>query len=164
MILSTLCYIEKDNKYLMLHRTKKKNDINKDKWLGIGGKFEEGESPEECIVREVMEETGLKLNSEVMEETGLKLNSYKLRTVVTYVSTNWETEYMYVFTSNDFTGDLIECNEGDLQWINKKEVTKLNTWEGDKIFVEKLKNDSGFFTVKFEYDGDKLVKYNLKEY
>ena len=152
MILSTLCYIEKDNKYLMLHRTKKKNDINKDKWLGIGGKFEEGESPEECIVREVM------------EETGLKLNSYQLRTIVTYVSTNWETEYMYVFTSNDFTGDLIECNEGDLQWIDKKEVTKLNTWEGDKIFVEKLQNDSGFFTVKFEYDGDKLIKYNLKEY
>ena len=152
MILSTLCYIEKDNKYLMLHRTKKKNDISKDKWLGIGGKFEEGESPEECIVREVM------------EETGLKLNSYQLRTIVTYVSTDWETEYMYVFTSNDFTGDLIECNEGDLQWIDKKEVTKLNTWEGDKIFVEKLQNDSGFFTVKFEYDGDKLVKYNLKEY
>lgn len=152
MILSTLCYIEKDDKYLMLHRTKKKNDINKDKWLGIGGKFEEGESPEECIVREVM------------EETGLKLNSYQLRTIVTYVSTDWETEYMYVFTSNDFTGDLIECNEGDLQWIDKKEVTKLNTWEGDKIFVEKLQNDSGFFTVKFEYDGDKLVKYNLKEY
>ena len=124
MILSTLCYIEKDNKYLMLHRTKKKNDINKDKWLGIGGKFEEGESPEECIVREVM------------EETGLKLNSYQLRTIVTYVSTNWETEYMYVFTSNDFTGNLIECNEGDLQWIDKKEVTKLNTWEGDKIFVD----------------------------
>ena len=99
-----------------------------------------------------------------MEETGLKLNSYKLRTIVTYISTNWETEYMYVFTSNDFTGDLIECNEGDLQWIDKKEVTKLNTWEGDKIFVEKLQNDSGFFTVKFEYDGDKLVKYNLKEY
>ncbi len=152
MILSTLCYIEKDNKYLMLHRTKKKNDISKDKWLGIGGKFEEGESPEECIVREVM------------EETGLKLNSYQLRTIVTYVSTNWETEYMYVFTSNDFTGNLIECNEGDLQWIDKKEVTKLNTWEGDKIFMEKLQNDNIFFTVKFEYDGDKLVKYNLKEY
>ena len=152
MILSTLCYIEKDNKYLMLHRTKKKNDINKDKWLGIGGKFEEGESPEECIIREVM------------EETGLKLNSYKLRAIITYVSTSWETEYVYVFTSNDFTGDLIECNEGDLQWIDKKEVTKLNIWEGDKIFVEKLRNDNKFFTVKFEYDGEKLVKYDLKEY
>lgn len=152
MIFSTLCYLEKDGKYLMLHRTKKKNDINKDKWLGIGGKFEDGESPEECIVREVK------------EETGLTLNTYKLRCAVTYVSTNWETEYMYVFTSNDFTGELIECNEGDLQWIGKDKVTELNTWEGDKIFVEKIKNNDSFFTVKFNYDGEKLIKYDLKEY
>ncbi len=152
MILSTLCYIEKDKKYLMLHRTKKKNDINKDKWIGIGGKFEDGESPEECIIREVK------------EETGLTLNTYKLRCIVTYVSTNWETEYMYVFTSNDFTGELIECNEGDLQWIRKDRVTQLNTWEGDKIFVEKIQKDNNFFTVKFNYDGDKLIKYDLKEY
>ena len=152
MILSTLCYIEKDDKYLMLHRTKKKKDINKNKWLGIGGKFEEGESPEECIIREVK------------EETGLILKNYQLRCIVTYVSTTWETEYMYVFTSNDFMGDIIECNEGDLQWIDKKEVTKLNTWEGDKIFVEKLQKDSKFFTVKFEYDGEKLIRYDLREY
>ena len=152
MILSTLCYIEKDGKYLMLHRTKKKNDINKDKWLGIGGKFEDGESPEECIIREVK------------EETGLILNTYKLRCVVTYVSTNWETEYMYVFTSNDYTGKLIECNEGDLQWIEKDKVTELKTWEGDKIFVEKIKNNDSFFTVKFNYDGEMLIKYDLKEY
>lgn len=152
MILSTLCYIEKDGKYLMLHRTKKKNDISKDKWLGIGGKFKEGESPEECIVRETK------------EETGLSLKSYKLRCIVTYVSTTWETEYMYVFTSNEFEGDVIECNEGDLQWIDKNEVTNLNTWEGDKIFIEKIQNDNNFFTVKFEYDEEKLVKYDLKEY
>lgn len=152
MILSTLCYIEKDGKYLMLHRTKKKNDISQDKWLGIGGKFEEGESPEECIVRETK------------EETGLILNSYKLRGIVTYVSTSWETEYMYVFTSNDFTGELIECNEGDLQWIEKDEVAKLNTWEGDHIFLEKIQKDDTFFTVKFKYDGDKLLDYDLKEY
>ena len=152
MILSTLCYIEKDNQYLMLHRTKKKNDINKDKWIGIGGKFEENESPEECIIREVK------------EETGLHLKSYQLRCIVTYVSTNWETEYMYVFTSDDFEGNIIECNEGDLQWVNKDEVTKLNTWEGDKIFIEKMQKDNDFFTVKFEYDGDKLLRYALKEY
>ena len=152
MILSTLCYIEKDRKYLMLHRTKKKNDINKDKWLGIGGKFEEGESPEECITRELK------------EETGLTLNSYKLRCIVTYVSTNWETEYMYVFTSNDFTGELIECNEGDLQWIEKDKVTELNTWEGDKICVDQIQNDNKFFTIKFNYDREKLIKYDLKEY
>ena len=152
MILSTLCYIEKDRKYLMLHRTKKKNDINKDKWLGIGGKFEEGESPEECITRELK------------EETGLTLNSYKLRCIVTYVSTNWETEYMYVFTSNDFTGELIECNEGDLQWIEKDKVTELNTWEGDQIFVDQIQNDNKFFTIKFNYDREKLIKYDLKEY
>lgn len=152
MILSTLCYIENEGKYLMLHRTKKKNDINKDKWLGIGGKFEENESPEECIIREVK------------EETGLTLISLKLRCVVTYVSTNWETEYMYVFTSNDFTGELIDCNEGDLQWIQKDKVTELNTWEGDKIFVEKIQNDNSFFTIKFNYDGEKLIKYDLNEY
>ena len=152
MILSSLCYIENNGKYLMLHRTKKENDINKDKWLGIGGKFEDGESPEECVVREVK------------EETGLTLNSYKLRCIVTYVSTTWETEYMYVFTSNDFTGTLIECNEGDLEWIDKKQITKLPTWEGDKLFVEKLQKDDTFFTVKFEYDGEKLIKYQLKQY
>ncbi len=152
MILSTLCYIEKDEKYLMLHRTKKKNDINKDKWLGIGGKFEAGESPEECMIREVK------------EETGLTLNTYRLRCIVTYVSTNWETEYMYVFTSNDFTGELIECNEGDLKWIPKNIITELNTWEGDKIFIEKIQNNNKFFTVKFNYDGEKLMNYNLKEY
>ena len=152
MILSTLCYIEKDGKYLMLHRTKKKNDINKDKWLGIGGKFEDRESPEECIIREVK------------EETGLTLNTYKLRCIVTYVSKKWETEYMYVFTSNDYTGKLIECNEGDLQWIEKDKVTELNTWEGDKIFVDEIQNNNKFFTIKFNYDGDRLIKYDLKEY
>lgn len=152
MILSTLCYIEKDNQYLMLHRTKKKNDINKDKWIGIGGKFEENESPEECITREVK------------EETGLHLKSYQLRCIVTYVSTNWETEYMYVFTSSEFKGNIIKCNEGDLQWVDKNEVTKLNIWEGDKIFIEKIQKDNKFFTVKFEYDGDKLLSYDLKEY
>lgn len=152
MILSTLCYIEEDGKYLMLHRTKKKNDINKDKWLGVGGKLEEGESPEECLLREVK------------EETGLMLKSYQLRGIITYVSTTWETEYMFLYTANQFEGDLIECDEGDLQWINKNEVTKLATWQGDKIFVEKMQNSDNLFTIKFEYDGEKLIKYYLKEY
>ena len=152
MINSTICYIEKDGKYLMLHRTKKEKDINKDKWIGIGGKFENKESPEECIIREVK------------EETGLTLNSYKLRGIVTYVSNEWETEYMYVFTSVDFSGELIECNEGDLEWIDKEKIFDLNIWEGDKIFLEKLQKDSKFFTAKFEYDGDKLLKYSLSEY
>ena len=152
MILATLCYIEKDGKYLMLHRTKKKNDINKNKWIGVGGKFEQGESPEECIVREVK------------EETGLTLKTYKLQCIVTYVSTAWETEYMYVFTSNDFTGELTECDEGDLQWIDKNKIKELETWEGDKIFLDKIQNNDNFFTVKFEYDGEKLVKYEVKDY
>lgn len=152
MILSTVCYIEKAGKYLMLHRTKKENDINKDKWIGIGGKFEKDESPEECILREVK------------EETGLNIKSYKLKCIVTYVSTKWETEYMYVFTANEFEGDLIECNEGDLQWIDKEKIEELNIWEGDKIFIKKMQESNSFFTIKFEYDGDKLMKYKLKQY
>ena len=152
MIFSTLCDIGKDGKYLMLHRTKKENDINKDKWLGIGGKFEKNESPEECIIREVK------------EETGLILKSFRLRCIVTYISTTWETEYMCVFTSNDFEGELIECNEGDLEWIDKNEIINLNTWEGDKIFTDKIENNDDFFTVKFEYDGDKLIKYDVNQY
>lgn len=152
MILSTLCYIEKDEKYLMLHRIKKENDVNKDKWIGIGGKFEDKESPEECVQREVK------------EETGLTLNSYKLRCIVTFVSSEYETEYMYVFTSNEFQGELIECNEGKLEWVSKNEIEKLNLWEGDKIFLNKIKNGDGFFTLKLKYEGEKLVNHSLKEY
>lgn len=152
MILSTVCYIEENGKYLMLHRVKKKNDINKDKWLGIGGKFEIGESPEECVIREVK------------EETGLTLEKYALRGVVTFVSTQCETEYIYIFTANKFSGELIECNEGDLQWIEKEKVTQLNIWEGDKVFINKIKKDDKFFTIKFIYNGDKLERYDLKEY
>lgn len=152
MINSSICYIEKDGKYLMLHRTKKEIDINKEKWIGVGGKFEDKESPEECIMREVK------------EETGLTLNSCKLRCIVTYVATNWETEYMYVFTSNDFSGELIECNEGDLEWVDKEKIFNLNLWEGDKIFLEKIQNDNTFFTMKFNYDGDNLLSYNLIQY
>lgn len=152
MILSTICYIEKEGKYLMLHRTKKKNDTNEGKWLGIGGKFEDKESPEDCIIREVK------------EETGLTLNSVKLRGILTFINTICETEYICVFTSNNYTGNLIECNEGDLQWVEKDKVTNLNLWEGDKIFIEKIKEGSPFFTIKYVYDGDTLLHYDLKEY
>lgn len=149
---TTTCYIEKDGKYLMLHRVKKKNDMNKDKWIGVGGKFEEGESPEECLLREVK------------EETGLDLNSYKLRCIVTYVSNKYETEQMYVFTSNDFSGELIECNEGNLKWIDKYNILNLNIWEGDKFFIKKMQKDDNFFTLKVEYEGEKLVNYKINEY
>ena len=152
MVNSTLCYIEKDGKYLMLHRVKKENDVNKEKWIGIGGKFEDQESPEECILRETK------------EETGLTLNSIKLRAVVTFTSKQYETDYMYLFTSDDFSGEIIECNEGNLEWIDKEELIKLNIWEGDKIFLNKIKENCPFFTLKLEYDGDKLVNYNLTEY
>lgn len=149
---TTTCYIEKDGKYLMLHRVKKKNDMNEGKWIGVGGKFEEGESPEECLVREVK------------EETGLILNSYELRCIVTYVSDKYETEQMYVFTSSDFKGELIECDEGILEWINKENILDLNIWEGDKFFIEKMHKDNNFFTLKVEYEGDCLINYKINEY
>lgn len=152
MLLTTLGYIEKDGKYLMLHRTKKEKDMNKDKWLGVGGKFEEGESPEECMIREAK------------EETGLILNSCNLRAVVTFVSSIYEAEHMYLFTCNDFEGELIECNEGELEWVEKDKVKELNSWEADRIFLEKLENNSGFFTMKVEYEGEKLVNYKVNQY
>lgn len=153
MILSTLCYIEKNGKYLMLNRNKKEKDINKGKWIGVGGKFEYGESPEECVLREVK------------EETGLILKSYKLRCIVTYVSNSWETEYMFVFTSNDFEGQqTLDCDEGDLKWIDKESIVDLNTWEGDKIFIKKIQEDDTFFTIKFIYNGEKLQSYDFKQY
>ena len=146
MRLTTICYIEQDGNYLMLHRTKKENDQSHDKWLGVGGKFEKDESPDECILREVK------------EETGLTLTSYQLRGVMTFVSDIWETEYMFIYTADRFEGELTECSEGDLQWIKKTEVMNLKLWEGDKIFLKQLIDGDGFFTVKMEYEGEKLVK------
>lgn len=136
----------------MLHRTKEENDVKKDEWFGIGGIIKEKESPEECILREVK------------EQTGLTLKSYKLRCIVTYTSTKYETEQLCIFTSNDFEGELIQNKEGDFQLIDKNKIADLSIWKGDKIFLEKLQKDNSFFTVKFEYDGQKLVNYNLKEY
>ena len=146
MRLTTICYIEQDGNYLMLHRTKKENDQSHDKWLGVGGKFDKDESPDECILREVK------------EETGRTLTSYQLRGVMTFVSDIWETEYMFIYTADEFEGELAECSEGDLQWIKKTEVMNLKLWEGDKIFLKKLIDGDGFFTVKMEYEGEKLVK------
>lgn len=149
---TTLCYIEHDNKYLMLHRTKKENDLNEGKWIGVGGKFEQDETPEECLLREVK------------EETGLTLTKYRLRAVITFLSDKWETEYMYLFTANAFTGTLTDCNEGELKWIDKEKVPELNIWEGDQIFLQKLLADEDFFTLKVVYEGDKLVESITKEY
>lgn len=122
MINTTLCYIEKEDKYLMLHRIKKQNDLNKDKWIGVGGKFEDKESPEDCVLREAL------------EETGLTLNKPEFRGIVTFVSDEYETEYMHLFTSKSFSGSLKECSEGVLEWVNKKDVYSLSLWEGDKLF------------------------------
>ena len=147
MKFTTLCYIEKDNKYLMLYRNKKKNDLNEGKWICVGGKFEEKESPDECLLREVK------------EETGLNLLKYKLRCLVTFVSDKWETEHMYVYTASNFTGELKECNEGELKWIDKDKMLDLPTWEGDKLFLDRIKQNEVFFTMKVEYRGNKLVNY-----
>jgi 8-oxo-dGTP diphosphatase len=145
--LSTLCYIEQNGRYLMLHRTVKKHDINKDKWIGVGGHFEAEESPEECVLREVR------------EETGYTLNTWKFRAIVTFVSGTGEDEYMHLFTSDDFSGTPIECDEGELAWVDKKELLTYNIWEGDKIFLRLLDERETFFSLKLVYDGgDKLIQ------
>lgn len=145
--LSTLCYIEKDHKYLMLHRTVKKNDVNKDKWIGVGGHFEQDESPEECLLREVK------------EETGYTLTDYRFRGIVTFVSGSGVTEYMSLFTATGFEGEPIPCNEGNLEWVDIDEIQNLNIWEGDKIFFRLLAEERDFFSLKLVYDGhDKLIE------
>lgn len=152
MILTTLCYIEKDDKYLMLHRVKKENDINHDKWIGVGGKFEKNETPEECLLREVK------------EETGLTLLKYHFRGIITFLSDRWEAEYMHLFTASEFEGTLTECDEGNLEWIPKSEIENLPIWEGDKIFFRLLEEDDCFFSLKLRYEGDKLVEKKVERY
>ncbi len=152
MIISTLCYIEKDNKYLFLHRTKKKNDVNEGKWIGVGGRLEPGESPEECVCRETE------------EETGLVLDSYKMRGVLTFSSEGWEDECIFVFTSNEFHGEERACDEGDLRWIDKESVKDLNLWEGDRLFLPKILDDAPFFSIKLSYKGDILVESAVHSY
>ena len=142
--LTTLCYIEKGDSYLMLHRVSKKHDVNKDKWIGIGGHFEENESPEECLLREAK------------EETGLTLTSWKFRGIVTFISEGWNTEYMCLYTADGYEGEIIPCNEGVLEWIRKEDLLKLNLWEGDKIFLKLLQENAPFFSLKLAYTGDVL--------
>ena len=146
MIQSTLCYVTRSDQVLMLHRVKKKNDINHDKWIGIGGKFVPGESPDECLLREAK------------EETGLTLTSWKCRGVVTFLSDEAEGEYMYLFTADGFEGDMTECSEGDLQWVSREFLNRLPKWEGDQIFLDLLWQDAPFFLLKLRYEGERLAE------
>ena len=143
---TTLCYIENARgDYLMLHRVKKENDCNRDKWIGVGGKFEDGESPEECVLRETL------------EETGLTLTDWRYRGIVTFVSDRWETEYMHLFTATGWTGRLHECDEGVLEWVSREQFRGLPQWEGDRIFLRLIEEDAPFFSLKLCYEGEHLA-------
>ena len=143
---STLCYVTRGNDVLMLHRVKKEKDINKDKWIGIGGKFEGQESPDECILREAK------------EETGLTLKNLRCRGIVTFVNDACDGEYMFLFTADSFEGELKECDEGDLQWVSREFLNELPKWEGDQIFLDLLWRDAPFFLLTLRYSGDTLVE------
>ena len=144
--LTTLCYIERDHRYLMLHRVKKADDENRDKWIGVGGHFEKGESPEDCLLREVR------------EETGLTLTEYAFRGIVTFVSDDHEAEYMHLFTATGFAGDIIDCDEGALEWIDKDALYALPMWAGDRIFLRLIDSPHPFFSLKLRYAGGALVE------
>ena len=146
MINTTLCYIRRGEEYLMLHRIKKENDLNHDKWIGIGGKFEDKESPEDCLLREAW------------EETGLTLTDWKCRGVVTFISDEAEGEFMYLFTADGFEGELTDCPEGDLQWVSREFLNELPKWEGDQIFLDLLWQDAPFFLLKLRYEGEHLAE------
>ena len=141
---TSLCYIEQDNAYLLLHRVKKENDLNRDKWIGIGGHFEENESPEECVCREAL------------EETGLRLHAPRYCGIVTFVSDCWEGEYMHLFHATDFSGNLRDCDEGVLEWVPKERFSRLPQWAGDKIFLDLMERHVPFFSLKLRYEGDAL--------
>ena len=144
MLNATLCYLEQGDAYLMLHRVKKEHDLNQGKWLGVGGKFQDGESPEDCILRECR------------EETGLTLTEYRYRGLVTFVSNEAPTEYMHLFTASAWTGNPHPCDEGELAWIQKSALRSLPLWEGDSIFLDLLEQDTPFFSLKLRYEGDCL--------
>ena len=146
MLNTTLCYITRGDEVLMLHRVKKKNDINKDKWIGIGGKFEADETPDECLLREAL------------EETGLTLTNWQCRGVVTFLSDQYEGEFMYLFTADGFEGELKDCDEGDLQWISRDFLDQLPKWEGDQIFLDLLWQNAPFFLLTLRYRGDQLLE------
>ncbi len=149
MLNTTLCYIEQNDCCLLLHRTKKEHDFNKDKWIGVGGKFEEGESPEECLLREVR------------EETGLTLTSWRYCGIVTFVANHYPTEYMHLFTSADFSGTLTDCEEGELKWVPKQDIFHLPVWPGDRIFLKLMQDEIPFFSLKLVYSGDLLTSVSL---
>ena len=150
--LTTLCYLQTEDSYLLMHRIVKKNDINHNKWIGVGGHFEADESPEECLLREVK------------EETGLTLTKYDFRGIVTFVSDDDPAEYMCLYTAEEWTGDIKECDEGKLEWVDKKELLNLPIWEGDKIFLELINSPSSpFFSLRLEYIGDKLISAILND-
>ena len=151
MFNTTLCYIEKDGAYLMIHRIKKKNDMNKDKWLGVGGKLEEGESPFDCARREIR------------EECGVIVKDLNYRGIITFVSDLYGTEYMHLFTAGDFDGEInYDCDEGKLEWVEKKNIRSLPIWEGDKIFFDLIDTEKRFFSLKLCYEGDRLVSHTLE--
>lgn len=151
MKITTLCYIENNDCYLMLHRTKKKKDVNKDKWIGVGGHAEGNETPQECLIREVK------------EETGLSLTSYKFRGLITFISDEYEAEMMCLFTADGYTGELITCDEGELEWVKKSDVPQLPTWEGDAQFLKLLLEDEKrFFAMKLRYEGERLVEKSVE--
>lgn len=151
MKMTTLCYIENNDCYLMLHRTKKKKDVNKDKWIGVGGHAEGNETPQECLLREVK------------EETGLSLTSYKFRGLITFISDKYEAEMMCLFTADGYTGELITCDEGELEWVKKSDVPQLPTWEGDAQFLKLLLEDEKrFFAMKLRYEGERLVEKSVE--
>ena len=146
MKMTTLCYLERGDEYLMLHRTKKENDENHDKWIGVGGKFEANESPEDCMRREIL------------EETGLTVTDYRYRGIVTFVSNLYGTEYMHLFTVTNWMGEARECDEGELAWIKKQKLFDLTLWQGDRIFLKLLEEDVPFFSLKLTYEGDELIE------